>query len=217
MPNMILEVTGRGDFSRHVPADPSYNRSMPTLETINPNTTREATLDDLARVEGKAELIDGRIIRLMPTGGRPGFAARQILRRLADHEDVAGDGTAFGDNVAFVVDLPHRRSFSPDAAYHVTRTVDMQFVQGAPLFAVEVRSENDDGPRAERAMADKRSDYFAAGTLVVWDVDVAGEPVVRKYKADQSDHPAVFRAGDVADAEPAVPGWSMPVTELVRG
>ncbi len=47
----------------------------------------------------------------------------------------------------------------------------MEFLEGAPIFAVEVRSENDDGPAAERAMAQKRADYFACGTLVVWDVN----------------------------------------------
>ena len=51
-----------------------------------------------------------------------------------------------------------------------------------PLFAVEVRSENDYGPAAEREMAAKRADYFAAGTRVVWDVDLLGEDVVRVYR-----------------------------------
>ena len=42
----------------------------------------------------------------------------------------------------------------------------MKFVQGAPVFAAEVRSEGDYGEAAERAMAAKRADYFAAGGLV---------------------------------------------------
>ena len=39
------------------------------------------------------------------------------------------------------------------------------------VTTVEVRSESDYGPTAERDIADKRADYFAAGTLAVWDVD----------------------------------------------
>ena len=55
----------------------------------------------------------------------------------------------------------------------------MRFIEGAPTFAVEVRSENDYGPAAEVALAEKREDYFAAGTTVVWDVDpVAGTVAV---------------------------------------
>ena len=33
---------------------------------------KRATIDDLLRVEGKAELINGRIVHLMVTGFRPG-------------------------------------------------------------------------------------------------------------------------------------------------
>ena len=59
----------------------------------------------------------------------------------------------------------------------------MKFFQGAPVFAVEIRSENDYGPAAEREMAAKRADYFAAGTLVVWDVDLLGDETVRVFRS----------------------------------
>jgi Uma2 family endonuclease len=78
---------------------------------------------------------------------------------------------------------------------------------------VEVRSEGDYGPAAERAMAQKRADYFAAGTVVVWDVDLLSEDVIKSYRADEAA-PIVFRRGESATAEPAVPGWSMPVDDL---
>lgn len=63
-------------------------------------------------------------------------------------------------------------------------------------------------------MAEKRADYFAAGTLVVWDVGTLQDQVVRAYRASHPEAPAVFRRGDRADAEPALPGWSMPVDDL---
>lgn len=72
----------------------------------------------------------------------------------------------------------------------------------------------DYGPAAEKAMAAKRADYFAAGTLVVWDVDLFSEDVVRKYSATTPDQPTIFRKGEIADAEPAMPGWTMKVDEL---
>jgi hypothetical protein len=40
----------------------------------------------------------------------------------------------------------------------------MEFLEGAPVFAVEIRSKSDYGPAAERAMQEKRADYFACGT-----------------------------------------------------
>ena len=89
----------------------------------------------------------------------------------------------------------------------------MKFADGAPVFAAEVRSEGDYGPRAEDELADKRADYFAAGTLVVWDVDLLGEDVVRVYRAS-SPEPTIYRRGQTAEAEPAVSGWRMAVDEL---
>lgn len=90
----------------------------------------------------------------------------------------------------------------------------MRFLEGAPVFAVAVRSESDYGPRAERAMQDKRADYFACGTQVVWDVDLLSEDVIKSYKASDPDNPVIFRRGEIADAEPAVPGWRMPVDDV---
>jgi Uma2 family endonuclease len=150
----------------------------------------------------------------MPTGDEPGFAGDEIFASLREYARRMGYGRAVGDNKAFRVHLPHRESFSPDAAFYTGPRTGMRFFEGAPIFAVEVRSENDYGPRAERAMAAKRADYFAAGTEVVWDVDLLSPGVVRKYTAADPENPTVFRRGEWADAEPAVPGWSMPVDDL---
>ena len=79
-------------------------------------TTRQATIEDLYRTTEKAELINGAIIIMEPTGEDPGYAADEIFVSLREYARRTGYGRAFGDNKGFVVDLPHRRSFSPDAA-----------------------------------------------------------------------------------------------------
>ncbi|MEJ7843273.1 MAG: Uma2 family endonuclease [Rubrobacter sp.] len=176
-----------------------------------------ATIEELYRVpeNGKAELIDGEIVRMSPTGGIPGRAGGRIYRSLDDYERSGGNGYAFPDNVGFLVDLPRRGSFSPDAAFHTGPLQGGRFLDGAPIFAAEVRSEGDYGARAKREMAEKRADYFAAGTLVVWDVDVLREMVVRVYRAEDPDTPTVYRGGDMAEAEPALPEWTMLVDDLL--
>jgi Uma2 family endonuclease len=173
----------------------------------------EATIEDLYKVEGKAELVNGEIVEMPLTGGLPHYAARQITISLATYERKIRNGYAIGDSAAFVVNLPHRRSFSADAGFYVGE-ITMKFFQGAPMFAVEVRSENDYGPRAERQMAKKRADYFAAGTLVVWDVDLLSDDVVRVYRASDPETATIYRKGQIAEAEPGVPGWTMPVDDL---
>lgn len=180
-------------------------------------TAARATLADLARVDGKAELVGGRVVPIMPTGYRPGMLAGRISRRLADYADAPGRGVAFGDNVGFAVPelSTGRESFSPDAAYYTgpPPADAMRFVPGPPDFAAEVRSEGDYGPAAEAALAAKRAEYFEAGTRVVWDVDPAAG-VVRRYRPGEPA-PAVFGAGTEADAEPAVPGWRLAVDWLM--
>ena len=174
----------------------------------------EATIEDLYKVEGKAELVNGEILIMSPTGINPGYAGDVIFSSLFDYSKRRRFGRAVGDNKAFVVNLPHRKSFSPDAAFVIERPSGMRFYQGAPVFAVEVRSDGDYGPRAERRMAEKRADYFAAGTLVVWDVDLQSEAVVRVYRSNAPETAVVYRHGELAEAEPAVPGWTMPVDDL---
>ena len=176
-------------------------------------TETEATIEDLEKVPGKAELVHGEIVHMSPTGGLPGYAALQITLHLSEYSRRTGVGYPLGDNVGFIVDLPHRKSFSPDAAYYAGE-LTMKFVGGAPTFAAEVRSEGDYGQAAERELAAKRADYFAAGTLVVWDVDLLGEETVRVYRASNPENPSIYRAGETAEAEPAVPGWTMPVDDL---
>ena len=86
-------------------------------------------------------------------------------------------GRAVGDNKGFLTNLPHRKSFSPDAAFYLGPPTSMKFFPNVPIFAAEVRGENDYGPKAEQETAEKRADYFA-------------------------------------EAEPAAPGWKMPVDDL---
>ena len=179
--------------------------------------TPRATIDDLYRTEGKAELIGGRIVHLMATGRKPNRIAGRIYRRLDDYALARGVGEAYTDNMGFVVpELPSgRESFSPDASYYAGpfSANDMRFIDGPPTFAAEVRSENDYGPAAEQTLADKRDDYFQAGTQVVWDVDPRAETIT-VYRGDAHVPVAVYRRGDTADAEPAVPGWRVLVDEV---
>ena len=178
------------------------------------STTVKATIEDLYRVPGKAELVDGEIVLMSPTGAAPNHAAAEIFVSLREYSRRTKTGRAVPDNAAFRVSLPNRQSFSPDAAFYTGPWTGMKFYEGAPVFAVEVRSEGDYGPAAEIQMAKKRLDYFAAGTLVVWDVNLLSDDVIKCYSAGAPNAPRIYRRGELADAEPGVPGWSMPVDDL---
>jgi len=180
--------------------------------TIFTMAARGATLDDLRRADGKAELVGGEIVRMTPASRLHAFISGEIFASLRAYAKRSGRGRAVGDNAGFVVNLPHRRSFSPDAGYYFGALAD-DLAEGAPVFAVEIRSKEDYGPAAETRLAMKRADYFAAGTRIVWDVNPR-HGLVHVYRAVAPEDPTTYARGDIADAEPALPGWRMPVDDL---
>src|SRR5579871_1401203 len=126
----------------------------------------EATIEDLYRVPEncKAELFNGELLLMPPNGALPSIAGGEIFISLRTYARDMQSGIAFIGNVGFIVNLPNRKSFSPDAAFFTGPLTGMKFLNGAPIFAVEVRSENDYEPKADEEIARKRADYFAAGT-----------------------------------------------------
>jgi Uma2 family endonuclease len=179
--------------------------------------TTRATLDDLLKTDGKAELIGGRIVHFMASGHKPSRVAFEIAVSLRHYARQTDRGVAYADGMGFAVpELPSgRESFSPDSAYYVgpLPALLMRFVEGPPTLAVEVRSENDYGPAAELEIAAKRLDYFAAGTLVVWDVDPEAE-LIHVYQSTAPANPTTYARGQTADAEPAAPGWRVAVDDI---
>ncbi|HBL59104.1 MAG TPA: Uma2 family endonuclease [Cyanobacteria bacterium UBA8803] len=200
-----------------------------------------ATIEDLYRVpeNGKAELVDRELVIMAATGFLPGFAGGEIYSSLRSYGMNTQRGYGLPDNVGYLVnlparssvsvwwesaqgwqelvtDLPKRSSFSPDAAFFTgTLPANLgKFLEGAPILAVEVRSENDYGETAEKEIAKKRVDYFDAGTLVVWDVDVLRGQLIKVYRASDPLHPTVYLRGENAEAEPALPGWRMEIERL---
>ncbi len=188
-----------------------------TLLIEIPRTKRvsvESLVEQLYRTEGKAEIINGEIIEFMSTGDQPSSAATNILLSLKLYERQTKSGRAYSDNVGFLVNLPNRKSFSPDVSFFTGDRAGMKFLQGSPIFAVEVRSENDYGKKAEIEIKQKREDYFAAGTKVVWDVDLLNENVIKSYTCENPETPQIFKRGEIANAESALPDWTIEVDEL---
>jgi Uma2 family endonuclease len=180
------------------------------------STKVRATIEDLYKAPDnfKAEIVDGEVRLMSERGDLPNRAGGAIYVSLRLFEPKVPGGRAYSDNAGFRVNLPHRESFSPDAAFHVGKSTGMKFLEGAPVFAVEVRSAGDYGKAAEEEMAQKRADYFATGTSVVWDVDLLSDDVVKVYRASDSHNPTIYCRGEFAEAEPAVPGWLISVDAL---
>jgi hypothetical protein len=68
----------------------------------------KATLTDLYKEPGKAELVSGKVRRFIPTGGDPGYADDEIFASLRDYANRVKVGRAVSDNKGFRVKLPNR-------------------------------------------------------------------------------------------------------------
>jgi hypothetical protein len=93
-------------------------------------------VEDLYRVEGKAELIGGKVVRLMASGEHPTYAAEEIFVSLRAYARATGRGYAKADGVGYLVPEPPsgRESFQPDASYNRKRRPkkSMKFNRGTP-------------------------------------------------------------------------------------
>src|SRR5262249_10875662 len=117
-------------------------------------------------------------------------------------------------NIGFIIPelSSGRESFSPDASYYdgPLPANPMSFIEGAPNFAAEVRRVDDYTSGAEIDRAEKRADYFASGTEVVWDVDPLAECIL-VYRSSDPTQQITYGRGQIAEAEPAVPDWRVAV------
>ena len=178
------------------------------------STKTRATIDDLYKVEGKAELVNGEIVHMSSTGRRPGRAGGLIYASLLQHERSHGGGMLSQP-------MSGLRCICPIES-HAAR---MRHGTPAPILAwifVTVRLSLPWRCGARMTTAWQPSGLctrnalttLPAGTLVVWDVDLLSEDVIRSYKASDPENPVLFWRGEIADAEPAVPRWRMAVAEL---
>jgi len=176
---------------------------------------RAATIYDLRWVSCRAEIVDDRLVAIGPSGGENAIARVSILFSLKMYErGHKGAGVVRTSGAAFRVDSPHRRSICADVSWYTGPRSESDLAPIPSLFAAEVRDLASFGEEAEAYRATKCADFFAAGTQVVWDVDVIREGLIRVYRATDPENPAVYRRGEVAEAEPAVPEWRFPVDEL---
>lgn len=73
---------------------------------------------------------------LSPTGFLPNYVTGEIYASLREYARRIRTGYAIADNAGFVVDLPRRKSFSPDAAFYTGKPAGMRFLEGAPVFTL---------------------------------------------------------------------------------
>ena len=161
------------------------------------------------------ELVDGRLMRMSPTGGAHGRRTMDLAAHLAVYAEQHNLGVVLGAETGFNLTRPGERRetvLAPDVAFvraenaHLTETED--FPRVAPDLAVEIASPGD----SRRRMAEKAQRYLDRGVGLVWVV----WPHRREIDvwSPEATAPLTQTAADMLNAGSVVPGFSIPVARV---
>jgi Uma2 family endonuclease len=160
------------------------------------------------------ELVRGVPRVCEPPGGAHGRLAMHVGALLNEHVRRLGLGTVLVE-AGYVLRRKPDTVRGPDISFvSVARLPPDQipetFIPGAPDLAVEILSPGSRWSEVEEKVAD----YLASGARLVWLVDPREGRVVVRYP---DRPPAVLTEIDTIDGEDVVPGFTLPVAELLRG
>ncbi len=86
-----------------------------------------------------------------------------------------------------------------------------QLLKGAPELVIEMRSPSN----TRKEDRDKRTQYFANGCLVVWDVDPKRQKIW-VYEVENPKKAKEYKVGDEITCEQIIPGWRRAVADFFK-
>jgi len=168
--------------------------------------------DDL---DHRYELVEGRLVRMSPTGGSHGRRSSDLNGALWTYATSHDMGVVLGAETGFNLTRPGERRETvlvPDVAFvraeHAPLTETDDFPRVAPDLAVEVASPSD----TRKRMAEKARRWLDRDVRLVWVV----WPRRREVDVWQpgAAAPRILTAGDTLDGGAILPGFSIPVARV---
>lgn len=161
------------------------------------------------------ELIDGELVPVMGANVPHAWSMARITHRLTEYAVSRGSGDVMTD-VWWRMHLPHdpERLHAPDIAYVVEgrlRSGDDDVLRIPPDLIVEVYSATNNRKRGD--FQRRIRDYLDGGARLLW-VIYPEARYAMVHRADGSAH--MVRETDALDGEDILPGFSVPVGELLR-
>jgi Uma2 family endonuclease len=192
--------------------------TVPPL-TVVQNGVRMLTAADVAVLprtlpsgDVRYELHDGRLIVMPPPGDIHARRQARFIAYLFTLGEQRGYGEARGE-VGLLLRRNPDHLVGPDAVFIARASLPPRlspegYLLTIPELVVEVRSKNDTQPEVD----EKVRDYQAAGVVLVWIADPDAWTVTA-YRPGQP--PSVFAVGDTLTADPVIPGFAVPVADLL--
>jgi Uma2 family endonuclease len=181
--------------------------------TTAPSETKLITGEELLAMGdiGPCELIDGRIVKMSPTGGKHSFIEYRLGRKLGEFVEARKLGWVFVGEVGIYIRRNPDRIRAADVAVvskqHLPSYPEDNFLQVTPELAVEIISPNDTWAMMRR----KLEDYFSIGVGRVWVVEPENRAIVVYRSLTESQ---VLNEADVLKGEGPLEGFILPVASL---
>lgn len=173
------------------------------------------TADELLRLPDdgwRYELLHGRLLREPLAGAEHSWLGVMLGARLRDFVGDGNLGYVFGADCGFRIATDPDTVRAPDVAFVTGERLPAGpprgYVPFAPDLAVEIVSPTDRMSDVTRKIVD----YLDAGTRLVWVID----PATRTAAVHRTGNDVVMiRDGDVLDGGDVLPGFRLPLTDLL--
>jgi Uma2 family endonuclease len=185
---------------------------MAATQTMTAPLMTAEELFQLPDDDYKYELVEGGLIRMPPTGAEHGDIAVNACALLRNYVKAHDLGRVSAAETGFILKRNPDTVRAPDAAFIAKTRIPSEGIPRtywpfAPDLAVEVVSPNDRFDEVQ----EKVSDYFTAGTRLVWVV----LPKTRTVLVYRSFHDVrSLGVNDELSGEDVIPGFTCHVAEL---
>lgn len=177
-----------------------------------PPKTRLVTAEDLLAMGdiGPSELVEGRIVRMSPTGSAHGWIESYLAHLLSNFVLPRNLGWLLTGEPGIYIRRNPDTVRAADVAF-VSRQRTPQLPRGyldvAPELVVEIMSPGD----LWQDVRSKLHDYFSIGVDQVWIVEPERQTVLLYRSPTDSEE---FTLGDVLQGEGILQGFELPVASL---
>lgn len=160
---------------------------------------------------GRSELVEGRIVKMSPTGNEHGTIEGNFFHYLSNFVRREKLGKVQVGEVGIYIQRDPDTVRGADVLFISTERYAQQtssgFLHVAPDLVVEILSPHD---RWNDVMT-KLREYFEIGVRLVWVADPQGQ-IVYAYRA--ITEVTEYLADDTLSGEEVLPGFSVPVSQL---
>jgi Uma2 family endonuclease len=159
------------------------------------------------------ELVDGRLVRMSPTGAEHSGVFLRLLRAVDQFNEDRGLGQVFAGEPGFWISPPGAPDtvMAPDIAFIRAERADAAQVQGYPRLAPDLVAEIVSPSQTRSEMAAKARRWLDAGVRLVWIVFSPAREIGVWRGGGMQD---TLTVEDMLSGEDVLPGFAFPVKEL---